>query len=396
MTVQVLFVDDEPNVLEGYQRSLRRDFTLATAASGAEGLAWLERNGGVAVVVADRRMPGMDGVEFLARVRQGWPDTTRVMLTGQADLRSTIEAVNAGHIFRFLNKPCPREELADALRAALEHHRLVTAEHDLLRHTLLGSIHALADILSAASPVAFSRTGPLRRLVRYLAVQLGARQTWPFELAAMLAPIGCVTLPADLMLKHYAGEQLTEDEQRMFASHPARGQRMLENIPRLENVARMVGGQQEPYGNFDPEAESETDPVGFGAQLLCLALEYDQLRAWGMLHRAAVDRLRQRAGRYHPRALEALAEWGVFANPQTEAPKDIWLAELQIGMVMAKDLRANDGTCLMVRGQSLTYPLLERLRSYAERIGLREPIAVEAASLIDIRSEELIPQSPKA
>ena len=391
MTVQILFVDDEPNALEGYQRGLRREFTVTTAASGAEGLAVLERSVPYAVVVADRRMPGLDGVQFLAQVRARWPDTVRVMLTGQADLASTIDAVNAGHVFRFLNKPCPREDLVATLRDALEQYRLVTAEHDLLHHTLVGSIRALTDLLSAVSPVAFSRTPHLRRSLRHLAGALDAAPAWPFEIAALLAPIGCVALPAELIIKHYAGEQLTEAEQRLFAAHPARGQHMLENIPRLETVARMIGAQQEPYGGFEPDSAGESDLVALGAQCLCAALEYDQLRAWGMPHADALDRLEKRAGRYNPRVLAALRRLPEAAGAPPETPLQLRVRDLQIGMVAAEDIRAGDGTCLVVKGQSLTYPVLERVRVYAERLGVAEPVAMQTATAL-----ELSPDLPAA
>lgn len=99
---RVLCVDDEPRVLAALARTLHRHFALTTAASGAGGLELLRREGPFAVVVSDLRMPGMDGVAFLARVREAAPDTVRVLLTGQADLAAAVAAVNEGNIFRFL------------------------------------------------------------------------------------------------------------------------------------------------------------------------------------------------------------------------------------------------------------------------------------------------------
>src|SRR5205085_9651219 len=91
-----------------------------------------------AVVVADMRMPKMDGVELLSRLRTLTPTTVRIMLTGNADQQTAIDAVNEGHIFRFLNKPCPPETLEKTLRAALNQHHLITAEKELLELTLTG------------------------------------------------------------------------------------------------------------------------------------------------------------------------------------------------------------------------------------------------------------------
>src|ERR1700722_15579286 len=103
---KILLVDDEPNVLSAFQRQLSRRFEVQTALGPIEGLAALKEAQEFAVVGADMRMPEMSGVEFLAIVKQRAPDVVRMMLTGNADQATAIEAINHGNIFRFLNKPC--------------------------------------------------------------------------------------------------------------------------------------------------------------------------------------------------------------------------------------------------------------------------------------------------
>jgi CheY-like chemotaxis protein len=107
MVNRILFVDDEPNVLQAFDRQLRKRFDMVTAIGPDAALRLVSEDTAFAVVVSDLRMPGMDGIEFLARVRTLLPDATRIMLTGQADLSHAILAVNRGHIFQFLTKPCP-------------------------------------------------------------------------------------------------------------------------------------------------------------------------------------------------------------------------------------------------------------------------------------------------
>ena len=106
MTTRVLCVDDDSNILLGYQRALRKQFQIEVALGGAEGLAAVRNRGPYAVIVADMRMPDMNGVELLAQVREIAPDTVRMMLTGNADQQTALVAVNQGHIFRFMTKPC--------------------------------------------------------------------------------------------------------------------------------------------------------------------------------------------------------------------------------------------------------------------------------------------------
>src|SRR5215471_19321351 len=105
----ILLVDDD---LHGYRRSLRGEFLMDTVLSGQEALNLIQSKGPYAVVISDMRMPGMDGVELLRRVKSVSPETVRIMLTGNADQDSAVEAINEGSIFRFLNKPCEKEKMA--------------------------------------------------------------------------------------------------------------------------------------------------------------------------------------------------------------------------------------------------------------------------------------------
>src|ERR1700723_1249547 len=99
MTQKILFVDDEPSVLEGYKRMLGRDLPIDTAVGGTLGLAAIAERGPYAVVISDMRMPQMDGAKFLARVRDLAPATVRLALTGYADIETAMSAVNEGSIF---------------------------------------------------------------------------------------------------------------------------------------------------------------------------------------------------------------------------------------------------------------------------------------------------------
>ena len=162
MTEKILCVDDDPNILLAYQRALRKRFHIDSALSGGEALEAIANRGPYAVLVADMRMPEMNGVELLKRVKENAPDTVRMMLTGSADQQTALEAINEGHIFRFMTKPCPPKMLAKVLEAGLVQYRLIMAERDLLTKTLSGSIKMLTEVLSLASPMAFGRASRVR------------------------------------------------------------------------------------------------------------------------------------------------------------------------------------------------------------------------------------------
>jgi response regulator RpfG family c-di-GMP phosphodiesterase len=380
-TDRILFVDDEANVLAGYQRQLRQQFVVETALGGPLGLELVRQRGPYAVVVADMRMPKMDGIQFLAQVRQLAPDTVRMILTGQADLLSAIDAVNSGQIFRFLTKPCPPETLTQALQAGLGQHRLIVAERDVLHYTLTGAIKILVDMMSTLSPVAFSRTTHIRRYVRHMVKELQLPEAWQYELAALLCQIGCVTLPGEVLLKVYGGEALTEAEQRMYAGHPTVGRHLLENIPRLEAVAGMVGGQGEPY--LPPASPHDVpDAVEMGAQILHVALDLDQLVAWGLPPVSALGELRRRSNVHSPELLAALEN--LPAGENSKEIVKIELADLSIGMILSEDIRTAAGTCVISKGQEVTYPLLERLRNITAQEGLSGAAGVERGSILPL------------
>src|SRR4051812_28893332 len=154
---RVICVDDEPHVSSGLALHLRRKYEVELATSGQAGLELLARKPEAAVVISDMRMPGMNGAEFLSRASQAHPNTTRILLTGYAELDAAVRAINEGHIFRFLVKPCPPPELLRTVEAAAEHHRLLLAEQVLLEQTLHGSVKMLSEVLAITNPVAFGR-----------------------------------------------------------------------------------------------------------------------------------------------------------------------------------------------------------------------------------------------
>ena len=132
MADKVLLVDDEENVLHGYHRVLHRRFRLEVAMGGPQALLALEHHGPFAVIVSDMRMPGMTGLDLLRSAQELAPDATRIMLTGNLDQQTAMDAVNQGQVFRFLTKPCPVDVLTGALRDAQAIYQLAVAEKELL------------------------------------------------------------------------------------------------------------------------------------------------------------------------------------------------------------------------------------------------------------------------
>lgn len=371
---RILLVDDEPLVLVALHRVLSLQFQIEMADGPDEALRMVAEKGPFAVVVSDFKMPGMDGVQFLARIKHSFPDTVRVMLTGQADLNAAMAAVNEGYVFRFLAKPCPAPTLSRTLEAALDQYRLITAERELLHRTLMGSVTMLTEILSAVYPAAFSRSFRIKRYVMLLAHAIGMQDAWQLEAAGILSQIGCMTLPLANAVQAHSAE-LLEDNSYLFSRHPIAAADFLRRIPRLEITAEIVALQQKPYREYDPEVEGiDGGLVAVGGQILHAAIDLERLIRRGSRFRDAIQELRGWEGEYNPTLLDALEAAG---EPLTDwVPVSVNVVDLDTSMVADEDIRARNGMVLVAKGEQLTYPLRERVRSFATAVGIVEPVRV--------------------
>jgi response regulator RpfG family c-di-GMP phosphodiesterase len=363
----VLCVDDDPVVLSGLDLQLSRRYDVLTASSGSAGLAALAERDGVAVVISDMHMPGMDGATFLRQVRESDPGAVRVLLTGGSDLTAAVCAVNEGQIFRFLTKPCSAADLVRTVEAAIEHHRLVTAERVLLEETLRGSIKALLDVLALANPTAFGQANRVKGLVSDLVDRLAVADRWQVEVAAMLASLGCVALPPATLEGLLVGRPLNDSELAMVRRVPAITDALLRNIPRLEGVRAMITGAAE----VSLDRPRQSPEASLGAAILRVAADFDQLVSRGDSPALALETLRSRGGRYHHRVLDALAtviapvgrDKSSVAEPTV---REMPMAGLMVGMVLATDLRTATGVLIATRGFEVTLGLVERAANLSE------------------------------
>lgn len=305
---RVLIVDDDMRLLSAIKRTLRKDFDLTVAAGAQEAIKIMEASEPFAVVVSDQNMPDIKGVVFLNAVEKKWPLVVRMMLTGNNDQGTAIDAINKGKIFRFINKPCDQETLATAIKDAVDHHHMLVAEKHLLQHTLAGCIKALTDMLALSKPDIFRRASDIRRWAEKVANELDISKTWELDLAAMFSYLGYVTLPDALIRKHLFLAPLEKNEQKLILEAPGVARGFIQNVPKMEHIAEIVYYSRKGFdGTGFPYENRWGKDLPITSRILNALLALSDLIAPDSPSFAvAFKRLIKHQNRYDPRILKVI------------------------------------------------------------------------------------------
>jgi response regulator RpfG family c-di-GMP phosphodiesterase len=385
----ILLVDDEANVLSSLSRELVEEGfeDIRTVQSGQAAMDILKDFPRLAVIVSDYHMPGMNGIEFFEQARKVYPDVSRIILTGVGDLNMAVKAVNRGSIFRFLLKPSPPDEFAAAVKDGVKQYRLINGERDLLNKTLSGSVKVMIDILAALSPDIFAQANRLRNLARKMSEKLNLQdQAWEMEVAALVCRIGAVTVPRPILEKWQSGAMLDQPEQTMVRSIPRISQQLINNIPRLENIAVAVGYQDCTYTIRLTHDSPKGDAIPLMARILKIILDYDYYLMKLTTPAAAYEAMLKREPDYDPRLLaEFFAQViGISAADVLQVPvrtvmreREIMIGEVEAGMVISRDVYDRNGLLIVSKGTTITEVLRFRLINYARAQSIINPIFIE-------------------
>lgn len=381
MNRKILCVDDDVNLLSGIKRVLRNKFEFDLASNGDQGLTFLAERGPYAVMVVDMRMPGMNGIEFLTKAQEKAPDTVRIMLTGNADQQTAVAAVNGGHVYQFLTKPCSPDQLEIALNRGIKQYELIMAERELLEQTLNGSAKVLTDILAVVEPQSFGRSQQLRELM-HLYIQTPNDRSWELELAALLAPIGSVTVPPNLLNKRNSGEPMTEEEVGILEKMPEFASRLVQQIPRLETVSKIILYQHKHFdGTGFPQDECASDAIPIGSRILKVLNDLLDLEARGDTRDVALQKMQQCSGIYDPKVLDAafLRFDAYLAKPTLvkRTVRSVMPDELKVGQVLFSSVYTKDDMLVIKKGTMVSLMVFERLQNFARLGALRVPLEIE-------------------
>jgi response regulator RpfG family c-di-GMP phosphodiesterase len=312
----LLFVDDEPNVLKALKRLFRHnEYTIHLAESGQDGLALLQQYP-IDLIISDMRMPHMDGAEFLAQAALGWPDTMRILLTGYADIESTIAAVNNGKIYCYCSKPWEDNDLKTLVANALEQKRLreqrqqlfeivnrqnqqlkelnasleekvekrteqlkksllkLDQAHDALKKQYTDSVKVFAKIIEMRPGIKSGHAMYIAETAKAVGLQMGmdAQELKDLVYAGLLLQIGKMSLPDQLLTLPQLS--MSSQQRKRFLNHAQEGKNLLTGIDALHNAASLISHQYEYFdGSGDPEGLKNQE-IPLGARILAVIRDY--------------------------------------------------------------------------------------------------------------------------
>ena len=383
MNSRILLLDLQGGSLAAWVNGLGSGHETVVSTDSAEAVALLGQSPPFAVVVCNcdsRDHSASTSIAFLAEAFEHAIKTTRILVVPRDRADVIFEAVNRDHIFAFVTEDNTPESFLHTIEEAEKQHSIANAELELLDKTFNGSLHLLTEVLSISAPQQFSQSQKLREYSHQIGTELKLSNLWELETAAMLAPLGYVTLPAALLKKVNAGEELTSDEQQIVGRLPHTTSHLLSHLPRLEGAAEMIRYQNKNYnGKGFPNDACVGDQIPIGGRILKVLNDLLDLEAKKKSKPTALAIMKDRFGVYDPAVLEAAHACLVLkgTSPEMEGIQGLSSADVKAGQLLMTDAETKDGLIILVAGIRISKLALERLRNYAELGVLKEPLYVK-------------------
>lgn len=426
----LLVVDDEKNILSSLKRLLQVDgYHLLTAESASEALALLEAHP-VDLVISDMYMPEMNGVELLCRIAQNYPETIRILLTGFSDMNLTVEAVNRGRIYQYINKPWDNDEIRLIVRRGVEFKKSEDERRQLLevtrsqnemlsrlnaeleqkveartaelrqalmmkdsantalRASYTEAIKVLSNILEARADVIAGHSKRVAEHSIAIARRLKISDTNVRNImyAALLHDIGKIGYKDDLIMTPYAS--MSSVMKKQVSEHPALGFSMLTEMGGLEKTATIIRHHHEMYDGSGFPDGLKMDAIPLGARILSVANEYDNLLSGTLMpYRVSKNSAREflianKGKRYDPIVVDVflsiLAHDKTQPTPSSEDQSIFGAASLREGMILTKDVVSKNGIPIMPKGTVLNQQKINRLQTIENALDTRLEVSVRS------------------
>ncbi|WP_205073987.1 HD domain-containing phosphohydrolase [Parvibium lacunae] len=415
---RLLLIDDEVGITNALRRLFRpHGYQIEVAESGEAGIA-LCREKEFDLVISDMRMPGLDGAQTLETIRALQPHCIRLLLTGYADMRATIDAINRGKIYRYISKPWDDEEVLAILREAFEfksmadenrrlqaltqaqNHALQSLNDELeqrvqdrtkelqqtysfldlahqhLQTTFAHAVRTFANLIELRSPLMAGHSKRVADLAQGIALRMGLNEAEcrTIFFAGLLHDIGKIGLPDHLMIKPITTMQ--SEELKQIAKHVTKGEAALMSLEELRPAAQLIRLHHERYDGQGYPDNLAGEGIPLGARILAVAEDFDELQM-GLISpkklsaEDARDFIHAHKGkRYDPRVVDYLSQEHAAQKQAIQRPvRTLSTDALRAGMVLAQDLISHSGILLLAKDFKLDNDLIRQLASFERTDG---------------------------
>ncbi|MGO9202430.1 MAG: HD domain-containing phosphohydrolase [Limisphaerales bacterium] len=397
---RILVVDDEEVVLAALRETLRLEgYEVFGVEDPIEALRLLRANS-FSVILTDQQMPALTGLEFLAQAKALQPNATRILITAVLSLGTVIDSINKGEVYRFIVKPWLREELLVTIKNAVSRYELIcrnAALHtdavalnerlaaqlrqlEALNQALHGNLDRSILLCLKTMETFFPLLGQQARRVFGLCQAMGHDLGLPrdqrriLEISSRLYDIGLVGAPRELIRKWQQTPELLADEERAIIQlHPALGQNLASFGADLEAVGAIIRAHHERFDGQGYPDQLSGEGIPWLARLLAVAVAF---AAEPSDEDSALEHVRVNSGAaFDPDAVRALMR----SLPQTVIPgrqRQVLLAELQPGMVVAQGIYTPYGLLLVPEGQALSESHIQLLRNHSQITPITQSLLV--------------------
>lgn len=410
---KILVLDDEVEILNSLKRVFRKDYLVDTFSKGEDALVALGETE-YAIVISDMKMPGMDGATFLAKAKEVAPDSVRILLSGYADMDSTIKAINEGDIFNYVCKPWNNDSLKALMVNAIGRYTLKSQNNELsgklvaantklteanrileekvaartkelnhkaamLKRSTIKQRKFFRQILDMVGLIIEDRAGHenghSKRVAAHskvLAEELGLNRAEAINiyLTGLMHEVGKVAI-SDKLLQTIEFERTTE-ENLAFKHHAVEGSKILSKLPNLLEVAKNIRHQYENYDGSGYPDNLKKEDIPFGARLLKVVSDYDYLllghKDGNKLSpdRAAFQIKEQRGKLYDYKIADQYLDLLTRIPDIEELDADYCVAtnRLEPGMIVSDDVKNKTGGIMLTKDTTLTEAAIAKLVNY--------------------------------
>jgi response regulator RpfG family c-di-GMP phosphodiesterase len=398
----ILLVDDESIVLEVLRETLRQEHYQTVAFSEPKAALEELKQREFSMIISDQRMPGLSGLELLAEARRLQPNATRILITAVLNLDTVIEAINRGEIFRFIVKPWLREEFLATVKNGVQRYELIGQNARLqtvtqsmneqlvglnrsleqqvklvarqnqqladMNHALEANFFRSLELCVHTVQTFYPSLGNQARRVSQLCqsmasvLQLPPEDARVLESSARLHDIGLVGVPRQIIRRWQQDPQgLGVAEEALIRQHPILGQELAVFGSGLDKVGEVIRAHHERLDGTGYPDGLQGENIPWLARLLAVSVAYASSR---LPAAEALDEIKMGSGSaFDPDAVRVLLRALPLA-PLPRKEREVLLAELRPGMVLAQGIYTSNGLLLMPEGQHLNATCIEKLLNH--------------------------------